>query len=234
MQPGYLPWLGFFELMYNCQKFVLLDDVQYTKKDWRSRNKIRTKDGWAWLTVPVISKHYRLQTIKEAKIDNTSNWRLKHLKSFEINYNKAAYFNRYFPLLKEIYNRRWNFLVDLDTEIIMLFAKQLGIMTPVTHSSLLHTKGGREERIIDICAKMGARELYDSKAAGSILDLQDFIEAGIDIKFQDYSHPEYKQVYQPFIAYMSIVDLLFNCGSDSLAILLSKQGAVRKAQNEVF
>lgn len=97
MQPGYLPWLGFFELMYNCDIFVLLDDVQYTKKDWRSRNRIRTKGGWIWLTVPVFTKNKRFQFINEVKINYFEDWGRKHLESIKINYSRTRYFNIYFP-----------------------------------------------------------------------------------------------------------------------------------------
>jgi len=222
MQPGYLPWLGFFELIYNCDIFVLLDDVQYTKKDWRSRNRIRTKDGWMWLTVPVSTKNKQLQLINEARINPCSEWRKKHLKAIEINYHRAKYFRKYFPYFEKLYADDWEYLVDLDVEIINWLMGVLNIKTPIIKSSSLNTQGKKEDKIINICRKLGAVELYDSKAAQNILDLSKFSKEGIMIKFQDYQHPIYNQIYKPFIPYMSVIDLLFQWGPESLNILLNK------------
>lgn len=222
IQPGYLPWLGFFELMYNCDLFVIFDDVQYTKKDWRSRNRIRSKNGWLWLTVPVLTKGKRFQLISEARINYSTNWQLKHLRTLEINYHKAKYFKEYFCSFKEILSRKHDYLINLDLEIIYWFSQGLGIDRPVLKSSTLKTSGKREERIIEICKKLGARELYDSKAASFFLNAEDFKNEGINVIFQDYSHPVYTQVYKPFVPYMSTIDLLFSHGADSLAIILNK------------
>ncbi|MFH2145758.1 MAG: WbqC family protein [Candidatus Omnitrophota bacterium] len=222
MQPGYLPWLGFFELMYNCDLFVLLDDVQYTKRDWRNRNRIRTKDGWIWLTVPVWSKNKQLQLINEAKINPYNDWRENHLKALEINYYRARYFSEYFPYFKKLYASNWEYLLDLDIEIINWIAKALDIKTPIMKSSSLNAEGIKEKKIINICKKLDATELYDSKAAQDILDLNKLNEEKIKIKFQDYQHPIYKQVYEPFIPYMSAIDLLFQYGPESLNILMHK------------
>jgi len=222
MQPGYLPWLGFFELIYSCDLFVLLDDVQYTKKDWRSRNRIRTKDGWIWLSVPVLTRNKQSQLINEVKINSSINWRRKHLKAIEINYNKAKYFNDYFPYFENLYTIDWEYLLDLDIEIINWVVKVLNIKTPIIKSSGLNTEGKKEDKIINICKKLNATELYDSKAAQNILKLDKFSENGIRVKFQDYRHPVYIQEYKPFLPFMSVIDLLFQYGPKSLNILLNK------------
>lgn len=223
MQPGYLPWLGFFELIYNCDLFVLLDDVQYTRKDWRNRNRIRTKDGWLWLTVPVLTKNKQNQLINEAKINYSINWRRKHLKAIEINYHKAKYFKTYFPELEKKYSYDFEYLLDLNIEIINWISKALNIKTPIIKSSFLKTEGKREDKIINICKKLDARELYDSKAASSFFDLDKFQENNIKIIFQEYYHPIYKQLYEPFIHSMSVIDLLFQYGPKSMDVLLSNQ-----------
>lgn len=224
MQPGYLPWLGFFELMHNCDLFVLLDDVQYTKKDWRSRNKIRTKKGWMWLSVPVLTKKRRFQMINEARINRSIDWQQKHLKAVEINYHKSKYFAQYFPHLKKILSFDWEYLAEMDLELIRWLSQELGIRKEIVKSSSLKTGVGREEKIISICKALGANQLYDSKAAANFLDPHDFQAQGIDLLFQDYEHPAYSQVYSPFIGFMSSLDLLFNHGPQSNAILLSSAG----------
>jgi len=222
MQPGYLPWLGFFELIYSCDLFILLDDVQYTKKDWRSRNRIRTKDKWIWLSVPVLTKNKQNQLINEVKINSSINWRRKHLKAIETNYNKAEYFNDYFPYFERLYTIDWEYLLDLDIEIINWVVKMLNIKTPIIKSSSLNTEGKKENKIINICKALNAGELYDTRAAQDILDLDKFNKNEIKIRFQDYKHPIYRQIYEPFFPYMSIIDLLFQYGPKSLNILLSK------------
>jgi len=224
MQPGYLPWLGFFDLMYHCDKFVFFDDVQYTKKDWRNRNRIRTKDGWMWLTVPVITKERRFQLISEVEINNTINWPRKHLTSLMVNYAKAPYFDMYYSELKEILSgREWKYLAEVNVALISWMAKKLGIMVPCIMSSTLGVGGEKEEHIINICRVLGASQLYDSKAAKAILNCSRITEAGISCEFQDYCHPQYQQAHRPFIPYMSVVDLLFQCGLKSLAVLLGRK-----------
>ncbi len=222
MQPGYLPWLGFFELIYNSDLFVLFDDVQYTKKDWRNRNRIRTSNGWIWLTVPVLTKGNRLQHICQARINNSTNWSQKHLKAVEINYKKAEYFTKYFIGLQKIFDSKWDYLVDLDLEIIKWVADSMGIEKRILKSSELNIKADGQEKIIEVCKRLGSNELYDSKAAALLLNEEDFMKKGIKLVFQNYEHPVYEQVYRPFFPYMSAIDLLFNCGEKSLKVMLNK------------
>lgn len=223
LQPGYLPWLGFFEQMAKVEFFVFLDDVQYTKKDWRSRNRIRTKDGWIWLTVPIITKGKFKQKILEAKIDNSFNWRRKHWRSLEIWYQKAPYFKNYKDFLKNLYSKEWEYLVDLDLEMIKYLAKALGIKTPTVRSSELKAKGEKTGRVVNICKEVGANLLYDGKAAKDFIDEDLMKRNKIEIEYQDYQHPVYRQLYEPFIPYMSVVDLLFNHGDESLDIIISNR-----------
>ena len=219
MQPGYLPWLGFFELMYNCDLFILLDEVQYTKKDWRSRNRIRTKDGWIWLTVPVLTKGRYRQRILEARINNSVDWKKRHFKAIALNYSRAPFFKKYIRYLEKVYTSSWEYLIDIDLELITFLSRELGIVTPIMRSSELGVKAVGNERIVAICRQVKAHELYDSDGARDFIDLKRF-EKDIKVLFQDYRHPAYAQVYRPFISHMSALDLLLNCGDKSLDILL--------------
>lgn len=223
MQPGYLPWLGFFEMMHKCELFVIFDDVQYTKKDWRSRNKIRTKEGWMWLSVPVQTKNKRFQMINEAKIDYSYGWQHKHLKAIEINYQKAHYFSKYFPCLRHIIGFKWQRILDLDIELIKWMAWEIGIKREMVMSSSFKTSGKLEDKIISLCQSIGAEELYDTKASSTFLDIMKFDQHGIKIDFQDYKHPVYEQVYCPFLPYMSALDILFNQGARSTDIILGSK-----------
>jgi len=221
MQPGYLPWLGFFELMHNCDVFVFLDDVQYTKRDWRSRNRIRTHNGWQWLSVPVFNRGKREQLIKDVQINNTVDWQKQHFNALKIHYGKSRYFKLYKDEIKNIYTQQWKSLLGLDIELISFLARKFSIETPCRLSSELKAGGRGSQRIVNICKRLEADELYDSKAAASFLDLSLFEKEKIKISFQNYSHPEYRQVYVPFIPQMSALDLLLNCGQSSREIILS-------------
>lgn len=222
MQPGYLPWLGFFELMAKSDLFVLLDTVQYNTRSWRSRNRIRTKYGWMWLTVPVLVKRKFKQLIKEVKINNQIPWHRKHLRSLYINYSRASFFKEYISDLERIHLKSWEYLVELDLELINFFVKKLGIATPLIRSSELNISGKGNEYIINICKRLKADELYDSQGAKGFIVKELFYKEGIRVTFQNYQHPIYEQVYKPFIPYMSTLDLLFNCGKESLKILNSQ------------
>lgn len=227
MQPGYLPWLGFFELMQNCDLFIVLDDVQYTKRDWRSRNRIRTKEGWMWLTVPVLVKNKRGQRIRDTQINNDCPWKEKHLKSLKSNYSKARYFDVCIGELESIYRKDWVFLLDLDMEIILFMAHHFSIKTNITLASSLDIHGlGGNDHILEICRKLGANELYDSAGAKPFIDLNLFENANIKVVFQEYRHPVYAQIHQPFLPHMSAIDLLFNAGANGRALIL-KGGEAR-------
>lgn len=219
MQPGYLPWLGFFELMINSDTFIILDTVQYNKKSWRNRNRIRTKSGWIWLTVPVLVKKKFKQLIKDVKINNQISWQKRHLNSMRINYSRAPFFKEYISDLEKIYLKNWEYLVDLDLALINFFAKELEITTPLIKLSELNISGKGNEHIINICKQLGADELYDSEGARAFINMELFDKEDIRVIFQNYQHPIYKQVYKPFIPYMSTLDLLLNCGKESLRIL---------------
>ncbi len=225
MQPGYLPWLGFFELMINCDHFVFLDDVQYNKKFWRNRNKIRTARGWMWLTVPVLHKGRREQLIKDVRINTTEPWQKKHLHALEINYARSEFFNAYIPFFRDLYKRKWGSLFDLDNEIILFLRREFGIATPVARSSSLGIIDATgNERILEICKKLKATVLYDSAGAQPFIDTALFADNGIKVIFQEYKHPVYQQAYQPFLPQMSAIDLLFNEGSRSREVICSQCG----------
>jgi hypothetical protein len=211
--------------MQNCDLFVVLDDVQYTKRDWRSRNRIRTKEGWMWLTVPVLVKNKRGQHIRDTKVNNDCPWKEKHLKSLKSNYSKACYFNYCIEELESIYQKDWAFLLDLDMEIILFMAKHFAIKTHITLASSLDIHGlGGNDHILEIRRRLGANELYDSVGAKPFIDLNLFENADVKVVFQEYRHPVYTQIHQPFFPYMSAIDLLFNAGANGRALILNGAG----------
>lgn len=223
LQPGYLPWLGAFEQMARADVFVFLDDVQYTRRDWRNRNRIKGPNGEQMLVVPVKSSGRRDQLILEAVIDGDS-WRAKHLRALTLAYGKSPWFERYRDDLTELYGREWVRLVDLDMELTLWLAGALGIDRRFRRSSELSVESDdRSGRIVGIMNAVGAEHLYDGKAARAFIDVDEFGRQGIEVTFQEYEHPVYAQLWpkQGFISHLSALDLLLNCGPDSLEILRS-------------
>lgn len=231
LQPGYLPWLGFFEQMYRSDVFVIYDDVQYDKNGWRNRNRIKTASGAQWLTVPVIVKGK--PKISEVLIDNTKNWSKKHLQAIKTNYAKAPNFTQCFSLLVEILEKKWDRLVDLDVILIKKMAEILGLKREIVLSSELGITGGRIDRLIKICQYFKADVFYEGAAGKNYINEKDFLDAGIKIEFQDYQHPIYKQLFGDFIPYLSIIDLLFNEGDKSLEII-TKNSLPRHSESPVL
>ena len=220
LQPGYLPWLGFFEQMYKSDVFVIYDDVQYDKEGWRNRNRIKTANGIQWLTIPVSIKFEQHPLIYEVKIDKTTNWRKKHLYSISQNYSKARFFREYFPIFEEAYSKEWEYLIDINMNFTLKLAERFGMENKkVVRSSTLNIEGDRIGRLAKICKLFNADVFYEGISGKNYLDEEYFMEQGIRIEYQDYKHPVYQQLYGDFIPYLSVVDLLFNCGDESLSIL---------------
>jgi hypothetical protein len=199
--------------------FVFLDNVQYKKREFQNRNKIRTKEGWLWLTVPVITKGRFTQKMKEVLIDNTSNWHKKHWQSIEMNYSKAKYFNEYKEFFKSLYEKEWDKLIDLNVFIIKYINELLNIKIPVYYESDLNIEGEKTTRIINICKKLNADTYLSGIGGKEYLIEEEFIKTGIKLIYQNFKHPVYTQVYPGFEPFMSIVDLLFNCGKESKNLL---------------
>lgn len=224
LQPGYLPWLGFFEQLYRSDVFVLYDDVQYNKQSWRNRNRIKTAQGIQWLTVPVLFKLQEASLIHEVKINNKINWRKKHLRAIQFNYAKAPYYKKYIDIFETVYSKEWEYLVELDIELIMQLAKCLGMTDKyIVQSSLLNIKGGTLERLVKLCQYFQADIFYEGAAGRDYIDEPYFIEHGVTVEYQDYSHPVYNQLYGNFVPYLSVIDLLFNHGEKSLQILAGEK-----------
>lgn len=219
LQPGYLPWLGFFEQVYRCDRFVLYDDVQFDKNSWRNRNRIKTSEGPLWLTVPVRQRGHTSQTLLQTEIAEQTVWPRKHLNTLHTYYGKAPHFRRYIEGLAEIYQREWVYLVDLDLALIFYLLEVLGITTPILRSSELGITGRSTERLVAICKALDADCFYEGAAGQDYIETEKFEEAGIVIEYQHYVHPTYPQLYGEFIPYLSVVDVLFNCGEESLKII---------------
>jgi len=220
-QPSYLPWLGFFDKMARCDVFVFLDNVQYKHREFQNRNRIRTKDGTMWLTVPVTFEQGAL--IRDVRIDNSRDWRQEHLKSLKAWYGRAPFFDTMFPLFDSLYGQEWERLIDLNVATVRLLCQEFGIATRTVFESALGIGAVKTERIVHIGRALGA-DTYVSGAGGrAYLDERLFKEAGQRLVYQEYAHPRYRQLFMKsdgdFVASLSGVDLLFNAGPESRAIM---------------
>jgi len=216
-QPEHLPWLGFFHKAYQVDHIVILDNVQFRKNYFQNRNKIRTKEGWQWITVPVSRS---LDTIiKDVLITDEPRWKEKWWNAVYLNYNSSKYFYDYEKQLHKILDSSTNNLCDLNVYLLKLIFKILGIKAQITMASELKVEGRSGELILDICKKVKAKTYISGISGKDYLDIKAFNDAGIDITFQEFHHPIYKQLYSPFMPCMSVVDLIFNHGAESMNII---------------
>jgi hypothetical protein len=212
IQPCYLPWRGFFDFVNEVDAFVFLDDVQYTVRDWRSRNQIKTPGrGCTWLTVPVLGG--RDQLIKDVRIDRSQPWVRKHLGAITHSYGRSAYFERYFGTLSSLLKSGHELLADLDIDLTRSICAELGIQTPLVRSSTLGCAGTKDDKLISIVQAVGGQRYVSGPAAKAYLQPEKWQSAGIDLAYKDYcGYPEYPQIEAPFEPSVSIIDLLFAVG----------------------
>ena len=219
LQPSYLPWLGYFEQIFRADVFVLYDDVQFEKGSWRNRNRIKTPQGAQWLTVPVLTKGREFPPINEVRVNNTEPWQKKHLRGLAQYYSKAPHYAEYAPKLARIIDQPWEKLCDLNIALIRHLSAVLGITTPMLLASELGIPGSGAARLVDILTQLGGTVFYEGAAGRDYIDESLFSSRGMRVEFQDYAHPEYTQLHGGFIPFLSVVDLLFNHGPNSLSIL---------------
>ncbi|TRZ47696.1 hypothetical protein D4Q80_04970 [bacterium] len=225
-QPQYIPWLGYFDKIAKSDCFVFLDKVQYKPREFQSRNKIRTKDGWMWLSVPVLSKGRCRQNICDVVIDEKFSWRRKHAMALKSCYGSSDFFREYFPFFEKVYAKKWEKLSILNVCIINYILEKLSIKTPIHFESDLDIPGKSTDRIIEICRSFKADTYLSGLGGKDYLEEEKFAGAGIRLVYQDFHHPVYHQEFISeefgFMPYLSILDLLFNAGPKSRQILLQE------------
>lgn len=217
-QPQFLPWLGYFDKLDRSDVFCLLDTVQYKKNEFQNRNRIKTADGFQWLTVPVT---YRFpQRIYEVGVNQTVDWQRKHIRSLETNYRKAPFFDTYITRFEEFYQQSHEMLVDVNVACIRLLIDLLGLERKVVLASSLQLDTDDPTlRLVKICQALGGDAYLSGRDGAKYMDLDTFHSHQLELVFQDFNHPEYPQCYGPFEPNLSVADLLFNCGPESLTII---------------
>jgi hypothetical protein len=215
LQSNYIPWKGVFDMINQVDSFVFFEDVDFTKRDWRTRNKIKTPNGIIWLTIPVKKSH-RGAKIYEIEIANETDWQDKHFQTITHCYKKSPYFKKYSFLLESIYKEQtWNKLSDFNIYVTKLISANLGIKTEFINSKDLDTKGVKDDKIIEICQKLNANYYISGPSAKDYIDNNKFKNQNIKLAYIKYDYPEYKQLYGEFNHNVSILDVIFNCGENA-------------------
>lgn len=224
MQPTYLPWIGYFDLIDQSDAFVLLDTVAFSRQSWQQRNRIATPQGPLWLTVPV--QRDPDQPIAEVTIDNGRPWRRKHWGSLEMNYRRAPFWAECSPALQHIYDREWTSLAQLNIELIQQLCTLAGIPANfVLASALGELGGGRDARLVEICRHLGGETYLSPLGALAYLEADTgFAAAGIELTFQNYRHPSYLQPGGAFQAHLSFLDALMNVGPEAASVMRDGRG----------
>ena len=221
LQSCYIPWKGFFDLMRRVDEFILYDDAQYTRRDWRNRNRIKTPNGPLWLTVPVEVKGKYLEAIKDMRVSDPR-WSERHWRSIQASYSRAPYFNMHKAALEALYRgctTEW--LSEINFRFISHICETLSIRTTLKWSMDYTMPEGRTERLVGLCRQAGATEYLSGPAARAYIDPSLFEAAGITLTYMDYDgYPPYTQLHPPFDHHVSIIDLMVHVGPDALAYML--------------
>jgi hypothetical protein len=224
IQSSYIPWRGYFDVIRRSDVFVFHDDIQYTKQDWRNRNRIKTAAGLTWLSIPV-RKATTNGVIDEVEIDNEQAWGRKHWRIIEASYRDAPFFSKYADFFKEALTQRWNRLSELNVYMISNLCETLGIRTHCTNSRSFGLTGRKTDRLIQICRACGATRYLSGPSARNYIEPEKFAAIGVEIEYMVYRYPPYPQQFGPFVEGASIVDLLFNCGPTSIEFIVGEGAA---------
>ncbi len=218
-QPVYLPWLGLFDKIQQADTFVSFNQVQYEPRGYQNRNRILTKDGPLWLTVPVLKKGHRDKVMTDIHINNALPWQRKHWGSIKLAYQKAPYWKEISPILEWFYHTKVETLVELNEAMLGVFLSILGIDTEILYANDYGFEGEKSDLVLNMCQHLGAETyIFGGEGEEYAGDFGD-----IETRFQDYVHPVYPQLNSGFISHLSVVDLLMNCGPTSLEILTWKE-----------
>jgi len=214
IQSNFLPWRGYFDFIREVDLFIIEDDLQYTKGDWRNRNKIKTPRGTEWITVPVNYKRTE-QLIEETPVDYSTPWAKKMLNRIRESYRTAPCFEPYFSELSELLLKPCTTISELNFSLINWGCLHLEINTPITFSHQYHPQGTKTERVISILRQVGAKSYVSGPAGKNYIVTELFEQAGIQLEYKQYNYSEYEQLYPPFDPAVSVLDLLFMKGAEA-------------------
>jgi hypothetical protein len=231
-QPNYLPWIGYFDLIRQADVWIWYDDVQYTKRDWRNRNRIAAGGDAEWLTIPVKTKGRFAQRIRDVELDPSQPWRRQHLESIRRCYARAPFFEPMFSIVEQGFAAGDERLVDLTIRLSESICAELGLSpTFVRSSELPHAQSDRQERLLDLCRVVGGNVYLSGPAAREYIDPGAFAATGIELRYIVYDYPPYFRGSQPFVPNLSIIDALAWLGARGTADYLATHG---RSEREVI
>jgi hypothetical protein len=215
-QPEHLPWLGYLDKARQADEFIILDTVAFKKNYFENRNRIRTPQGWGWVTVPVLLKGRFGQAFLDVEINNQVRWAEVYWRTLGQNYSRAPFWKTYGPALEELLLRPWEKLVDLNLALIEWLWRSFGITTPTRRASTLGVEGKKSGLLLDICRKTGATVYLSGPSGRDYIEQSLFTDAGVGIEFHEFHHPQYPQRFSPFVGGLASLDLLLNEGPDGI------------------
>lgn len=220
LQSNYIPWKGYFDIIRQCDEFVIFDEVQYTRRDWRNRNRIKTAHGLQWLTIPVSVKGKYDQSIAETQVVDTA-WRAKHWKAIDLNYRNSPCYDQFADRIRSIYETcDSTYLSRINLHFIKEINALLDIKTRISSSFDYASAAGKNERLIAICKGAGADVYLSGPAGRCYIDEQQFADHGLSVRWADYSdYPQYRQLFEGFEHNVSIIDLILNTGLNALSYM---------------
>lgn len=219
IQSCFIPWRGYFDFIASVDLFVFLDDVQYTTRDWRNRNRIKTPRGSQWLTVPVCRSHGQL--IRDTRVDEARDWRADHQATWRANYARAPHFSAVRDILEAMPRRGHVSISALNVELIRATCAYLKIATPMRFSTEIDAAGGRTERLVNLVRTAGGDCYLSGPSADAYLDKDLFAKAGIRLEYKSYDYPIYPQLWGAFDGAVSVLDLIANCGPEASVLMRS-------------
>jgi len=225
MQPTYLPWIGYLDLIDQVDCFVFLDSVQFNKRSWQQRNKIKGSGGAMWCTIPVITKGRRDQLICDVEVDQSQEFQIKHIKTVQYNYEKAEYADPFLEEFSLILDKRHELLADLNIELINWMCDCFGIRAEFIRSSSLAANGKKTDLLVQICKELDARCYLSALGSKEYIEENNMFHPNdIELRYHSYEHPEYNQLHGTFESHLSALDLLLNKGASGLSVIRSGRG----------
>ncbi len=228
LQSNFIPWKGYFDIMNSVDEFILYDEMQYTRHDWRNRNQMKTSSGTAWITIPIDTKGKFDQKINEARVLD-HHWCKKHVNAWKMNYSRAPYFKEYFPRFEALYEhcKEEEYLSQINYLFMKEICDCLGITTKISWSTDYTLTEGKTERLVNLVRDAGGTEYLSGPAARDYIEDHFFEEAGIALKYMSYEgYAEYPQLFGEFTHNVSVLDLIFNTGDQARNYLLSNRNAL--------
>lgn len=222
-QPNYWPYPGLIGKIMKSDRFIYVTKVQFEKKSWQKRNRIRTKEGWTYINVPTVTKGKFDQNICDVEIDNTTDWRQKTMRSISLVYGKAPYYKDYKDFMEDLYTHEWGYLADLDIFIMNFILDELAITTEIFYDKDFEFQGAKTEMLVDMCRQLECDTYLSNLGSAAYVEIPAFTDVGFNHLYIDYKGEPYRQQFSGFEPGLSILDMLMNCGKERTREILKNQ-----------